>query len=71
MINKYTKTKILMFLFLVLLVARPVLAQDGSEGDVEWMSIFESIAMFIADIFENSAEMMRNGIDILTGSESG
>lgn len=64
--NKYTLMKILLLVFIIFLITKPVFAQDGSEGDIEWSSLLESIGLFIVELFEKSADMMRKGIDVLS-----
>jgi len=66
MSDKYTLIKISLFVFMIFLIIKPVFAQDGSGSDVEWANIFESIGLFIVELFEKSADMMRQGIDVLS-----
>lgn len=66
MISRYNLIKITMLMISILLIIRPVVAQDGTGESADWTQIFTDIAGFIADLFEKSAEMMREGTEIFS-----
>lgn len=66
MIDKYRFTRLLVASIIVIMIVRPVLAQDdpSSELDsVDWLNVIESLLSFIADILEKSAQILRQGIE--------
>lgn len=66
MIDKYGLTRLLVVSIIVIMIVRPVLAQDdpSSELDsVDWLNVIESVLNFIADILEKSAQILRHGIE--------
>lgn len=66
MIDKYRFTRLLVASIIVIIIVRPVLAQDdpSSELDsVDWLNVIESLLSFIADILEKSAQILRQGIE--------
>lgn len=66
MIDKYGLTRLLVASIIVIMIVRPVLAQDdpSSELDsVDWLNVIESVLNFIADILEKSAQILRHGIE--------
>lgn len=66
MIDKYRFTRLLVASIMLIIIIRPVLAQDdpSSELDsVDWLNVIESVLKFFADILEKSAQILRHGID--------